>query len=48
MNLDKYEIAVLKILIEQKIEMPQYEDLNVQLNAILEKLNNYEVIQWAD
>jgi hypothetical protein len=45
MNLDKYEIAVLKILIEQKIEMPQYEDLNVQLNAILEKLNNYEVIQ---
>ena len=48
MNLDKYEIAVLKILIEQKIEMPQYEDLNIQLNAILEKLNNYEVIQWAD
>jgi hypothetical protein len=45
MNLDKYEIAVLKILIEQKIEMPQYEDLNIQLNAILEKLNNYEVIQ---
>ena len=44
MNLDKYEIAVLKILIEQKIEMPQYEDLNVQLNAILEKLNNYEVL----
>jgi hypothetical protein len=28
--------------------MPQYEDLNIQLNAILEKLNNYEVIQWAD
>jgi hypothetical protein len=45
MNLDKYEIAVLKILIEQKIEMPQYEDLNIQLNAILEKLNNYEVVQ---
>ena len=45
MKLDKYEIAILKILVEQKIEMPQYEDLNVELNAILEKLNNYEVVQ---
>jgi hypothetical protein len=44
MKLDKYEIAILKILVEQKIEMPQYEDLNVELNAILEKLNNYEVL----
>jgi hypothetical protein len=44
MKFTEYEIAILKILVEQKIEMPQYEDLNVELNSILEKLDNYEVL----
>jgi hypothetical protein len=44
MKLTVHEIAILKILVEQKIEMPQYEDVNVELNSILEKLNNYEVL----
>jgi hypothetical protein len=44
MKFTEYEIAILKILVEQKIEMPQYEDINVELNSILEKLDNYEVL----
>ena len=44
MKFTEYEIAILKKLVEQKIEMPQYEDLNVELNSILEKLDNYEVL----
>ena len=41
------EIQLLKELVLQKIEMPQYEDVNPQLSSILEKLENEEVIGWA-
>lgn len=45
MNFNQFEIAVLKELVLQKIEMPQYEDVNAELNSILVKLENYEVNQ---
>lgn len=40
MNFNVNEIAILKELVLQKIEMPQYEDINPELNAILAKLEN--------
>ena len=43
MNFNVYEIAILKVLVEQKIQMPQYEDVLPELNSILAKLNNEEV-----
>lgn len=43
MKLNQKEIQLLKELVLQKIEMPQYEDVNVELNSILVKLNNEEV-----
>lgn len=45
MNFDVYEIRVLKMLVLQKIEMPQYEDINEFLNSILTKLENYEEVK---
>jgi hypothetical protein len=39
MNLNQKELALLKELVLQKIELPQYEDVNVELNSILVKLN---------
>jgi hypothetical protein len=44
MNFDVYEVAILKMLVLQKIEMPQYEDVNAFLNTILAKLENFEEV----
>ena len=45
MNFNQFEIAVLKELVLQKIEMPQYEDINEELNSILVKLENCEGVK---
>jgi Fe2+ or Zn2+ uptake regulation protein len=37
------QLKVVRMLIEQKIEMPQYEDLNKDMNEILDSLNNAEI-----
>ena len=42
MQLNLQEIQILKELVLQKIELPQYEDVNQELNSILEKLENEE------
>jgi hypothetical protein len=47
MNFSLQEIQLLKELVLQKIEMPQYEDVNQELNSILEKLESEELVGWA-
>ena len=45
MNLNVFEVAILKILVKTKLDMPQYEDAWLVLNSILTKLENYEEVK---
>lgn len=45
MKFNQKEIAVLKELVLQKVEMPQYEDVNPELNSILAKLEKFEEVK---
>ena len=43
LNLTQSQLEVVRLLVEQKIEMPQYKDLNEELNGILDALNSAEI-----